>query len=148
MRPLAKGERPWRLGSQLYVGFFGGALAVAAIAWENSRRVGAPRETQKWIVIVGALGVVASVIVSYMLYGNDFGSAARLGYRIVGVLTFGVLYKLQRSADRVYSFRSPSDHEHDYDSMWGAGLVAVLAGGLLQLGIVFGGMALIHSIAG
>jgi hypothetical protein len=143
VRALGRGERPWRLSSQLYVGFFGGALAVAALAWVNARRLGASRQTQWWIVGVGVVGVVASVVVSYLLYGDDLGRSARIGYRVVGVLAAGALYKLQAAADRVYSFRAPGDDDEQYDSMWGPGLLATFAGGLLQLGIVFAGISLI-----
>jgi hypothetical protein len=92
------------------------------------------------------IGVVASVVVSYLFFGDDYGSAARIGYRVVGVVTSIVLYRLQRSADRVYQFRTPGSDEDQYDRMLAPGLVAVLVGGVLQLGIVFAGMSLIHGI--
>jgi hypothetical protein len=144
VRPLDEGERPWRLGPQFYVGFLGGALAVAALAWVNARRLGASREVERWIVVVGAVGVVASVIASYILAGQGL----HIGYRIVGVLVAGSVYKLQQPADRVYSFRQPGDGDDHYDSMWVPGLVATVGGGLLQLAIVFGGIALIEAAAG
>ena len=147
VRPPA-GERPWRLSSQVYVGFFGGALAVAALAWANARRLHAPRETQRWIVVLGGLGVVVSVVVSYVLYGDDFGRSARLGYRIVGVLLAGALYKLQEPADRVYSFRTPGDDDEQYDPMWAPGLLATFVGGAAQLALVFAGMGLLDAVAG
>jgi hypothetical protein len=148
IRALEPGDRPWRLGSMFYVAFFGGALAVAALAWENSRRLGTPPDRRRWVFWLGVAGVVASIVVSYLLYGNDYSSAARLGYRLVGALTFGALYRLLKPDDRLYTFRSPSAHEDDYDSLWGPGLLAIFAGGLVQLGLVFGGMAIIHSAVG
>lgn len=140
------GGRPWRLTSQFYVAFFGGALAVTALAWLNAGRLGATREVKRWILVAGTVGVVASVVVSYIFSGDDYGSAARIGYRVVGVVTSIVLYRLQRSADRVYQFRTPGSDEDQYDRMLAPGLVAVLVGGVLQLGIVFAGMSLIHGI--
>jgi hypothetical protein len=146
VEPLAAGERPWQLSSQFYVAFFGGALAVTAIAWLNAKRLRATEETQRWILILGALGVVASVVVSYLLYGNNFGSATRIGYRVVAVLLAGAFYKLLQAADRVYSFRSPAPEDEQYDSMWGPGLLATFVGGAVQLGVVFAGMALIDAV--
>lgn len=140
------GGRPWRLTSQFYVAFFGGALAVTALAWLNAGRLGATREVKRWILVAGTVGVVASVVVSYIFSGDDYGSAARIGYRVVGVVTSIVLYRLQRSADRVYQFRTPGSDEDQYDRMLAPALVAVLVGGVLQLGIVFAGMSLIHGI--
>ena len=144
---LPRGERPWRLSSQFYVAFFGGALAVAALAWVNAGRLRADDAVRKSIVAAGALGVVVSVVASYLLYGNDAGSSARFGYRIVGVGLSLVLFKLQKSADRVYSFRTHAPEDELYDSMVRPGLLAVIVGGLLQLGIVFGGIALIGKVA-
>src|SRR3954462_12283685 len=87
----AKGERPWRLSSQFYVGFFGGALAVSALAWLNAERLDAPPDPRRWIALLGVLGVVASVVVSYALYGNDYGRGARIGFRVGGVIIAGAV---------------------------------------------------------
>lgn len=147
VRALPRGDRPWRLGSQLYVGFFGGALAVAAVAWENSRRLGAPAETRRFVVVLGVLGVAASVVVAYLLYGKGLGGV-RVGYRVVGVLAFGALYKLQEGADRVYSYRAPGGDDEQYDSLWVPGLVAAVAGGLVEAGIVFAGVVALRGAFG
>lgn len=146
VRDPAAGGRPWRLSSQFYVAFFGGALAVTALAWLNAGRLGATTEVKRWILVTGTVGVVASIVVSYMFFGDDYRGAARIAYRVVGVVTSIVLYRLQRSADRVYSFRTPRSDDEQYDAMLGPGLVAVLAGGVLQLVIVFAGMSLIDGI--
>jgi hypothetical protein len=148
VRNLPAGGRPWRLSSQFYVAFFGGALAVTALAWLNAVRLGATRDTRRWILVTGTVGVVVSIVVSYIFFGDDYGSAARIGYRVVGVVTSIVLYRLQRSADRVYQFRTPGSDDEQYDRMLAPGLVAVLAGGVVQLGIVFAGMSLIDRIIG
>jgi hypothetical protein len=148
VEPLTEGERPWQLSSQFYVAFIGGALAVTAIAWLNAKRLRASSETQRWILVLGALGVVASVVVSYLLYGDNFGSATRIGYRVVAVLLAGAFYKLLQPADRVYSFRSPVPEDEQYDSMWVPGLIATFAGGAVQLGIVFAGIALLDTVLG
>ena len=148
VEPLTEGERPWQISSQFYVAFIGGALAVTAIAWLNAKRLRASSETQRWILVLGALGVVASVVVSYLLYGDNFGSATRIGYRVVAVLLAGAFYKLLQPADRVYSFRSPVPEDEQYDAMWVPGLIATFAGGAVQLGIVFAGIALLDTVLG
>lgn len=148
VRSPPAGGRPWRLSSQFYVAFFGGALAVTALAWLNAARLGATRETNRWILVTGTVGVLVSIVVSYIFFGNDYGSAARLAYRVVGVVTSLVLYRLQRSADRVYQFRTPESDDEQYDRMLAPGLVAILAGGVVQLAIVFAGMSLIDRIIG
>jgi hypothetical protein len=146
VRSPAAGRRPWRLAPQFYVAFFGGALAVTALAWLNAGRLGATREAKRWILVAGTAGVVASIVVSYIFFGDDYASAARIGYRVVGVVTSIVLFRLQRSADRVYQFRTAGSDEEQYDRMLAPGLVAVLVGGVLQLAIVFAGMSLIDRI--
>ena len=148
VRALRRGERPWRLGSQFYIAFFGGALAVTAIAWLNARRLGASRDTERWILILGALGVLVSIVASYLLYGGDFSSASRIGYRIVGVVLFGALYKLQQPADRVYAFRQPGEDDDQYDRLWGPGLAATFGGGLVQLLLVLAGIAALDAVFG
>jgi len=148
VRELGEGERPWRLGSQFYVAFFGGALAVTAIAWLNARRLGAPRETQRWILVLGAIGVLASVAVSWMIFGRDLGRSLRIAYRVVAVLLAGALYKLQQRPDRVYAFRTPGDGDEQYDSLWGPGLVAAFVGGVVQVGILGVGILVLDGVLG
>jgi len=146
--PPAEGERPWRLGSQFYVAFFGGALAVTAIASLNARRLGAPKETQRWILVLGAVGVVASVIVSWALFGRDLGRSLRIAHRVVAVLLAGALYKVQQRPDRVYAFRAQGDDDEQYDSLWVPGLVAALVGGLVQVGILGLGILALDAVFG
>jgi hypothetical protein len=129
-------ERPWRLGSQVYVAFFGGVLAVTAIAWLNARRLGLDDRSRLLILLLGVAGLVASVLVP-VLRDEDASDAYRLTSRIIGVVAFGGLYLIQRSANRVHeSFRG--DDEEAYASLWGPGLLAVVVGGLAQAAIVFG----------
>ena len=133
---LAEGERPWRLGSQFYVAFFGGPLAVAAIAWFNARRLGMPSARTWLIPAVGLAGLVATIVAA-LVVDADLGDSQRLVARIAAVATFGVLYLLQRAPDRVYhAFADGDDEEHMYDSLWGPGLAATFGLGILQLGIL------------
>ena len=131
---LRPGERPWRLGSEFYVAFFGGVLAVTAIAWLNARRLGLAPARQWLILGLGATGFVVMLIVLAVL---DFepGRAYRFAGQITGVIVFVVYYAIQKEGDRVYSTFAPDDAE--YDSLWIPGLIAVIVGFLAQLAVIF-----------
>jgi hypothetical protein len=129
-------ERPWRLGSQVYVAFFGGVLAVTAIAWLNARRLGLGERERLLILLVGAAGLVAALLVP-IVRDEDPADAYRLTSRIIGVVAFGGLYLIQRAADRVHGAFGEDDDDA-YASLWGPGLAAVVIGGIIQAVIVFG----------
>ena len=130
-KPREEGNRPWRLGSQFYVAFFGGPLAVAAIAWFNAERLGMPSSARRWIPAIGLAGLVASVVAAVAI-DTDLGGAQRLIVRIAGVAAFGLLYLLQRAPDRVYHAFNEGDEDALYDSLWGPGLAATFGLGILQ----------------
>jgi hypothetical protein len=120
-------RRPWRLGSQFWVAFFGGPIAAAVIAYLNAQRLGIADRRRLLMLATGAagffVGIGAAVAVTSLEYG---GTAARLGNQIAGVLAYVVLYRLQRPADRVYVFYGSSKEDDEaYDSLWGPGLAAV-----------------------
>jgi hypothetical protein len=129
--PLEEGSRPWRLGSQLYVGFFGGALAVAAIAWVNAERLGVPAARRRLIVLIGAAGV-AGTIAAALVAGTDVGNTIRLVARVGGVATFGLLFLVQRPFDRVYHSFTEGDEDQIYDALWVPGLAATFGLGIVQ----------------
>lgn len=129
------GRRPWRLGSQFYVAFFGGAAGAAIIAVLNAARLGLP-SAQRWAIAgLGLAGLLASAIVISAIGLGDDGdnSTVRIAGRVVGVVAWGGMYLIQRSADRIHDYRSPQDDP--YDSMWVPGVLAAVAGGLVQLAI-------------
>jgi hypothetical protein len=136
-RVLAKGERPWRLNSQLWVAFFGGALAVAAIAWVNAKRLGVDPARRRLIPVVGIAGLVATIAIVELVLDGEFGSSQRILGRLVGVAAGGVLVALQTSADRVYHSYGEGDEDELYDSLWGPGLAATLGLGLVQAVVVY-----------
>lgn len=139
---LEEGRRPWRLGSQFYVAFFGGVLAVSAIAWLNARRLGVSPQRRRLIAVVALAGLVG-VIVVVLLFGGDVASSQRLLARLVAVGAFGVLYALQMSADRVYHAFEGGDEDDLYDPMWTPGLAATFGLGLVQAGIVAAVLAVV-----
>jgi ABC-type enterobactin transport system permease subunit len=122
------GRRPWRLSSQLYVGFFGGALATTVIAWLNATRLGLPQRDRLLIAGVGVLGLVAAAVAVLVI---DPGSVQpiRLVLGVSGIATAALQSPLQKNADRRYGFRHG---EGSYDSLWVPGLVAVLVLGTAQ----------------
>ena len=128
----ADAPRPWRLGSIVYVAFFGGALAAAAISLLNSRRLGQPAITQAAIAALGIAGFAAVLVVA-ALVGDD---SLRIPIRAVALVAFGGMYLLQRSADRVFHFHQRE--EEPYDSLWGPGLAAVFTLGIAELAAAHG----------
>jgi hypothetical protein len=115
-------ERPWRLSSQIYVAFFGGALAIGAIALINAWRLRLPGRTQAVIAASAAAAELALVVVAHLV---DIGDGARIASGVAGLLAYGPAYLLQRSADRVYHYHS--DDPEPYDGLLGPGFVACLA---------------------
>ena len=131
--PVApKGSRPWRLGSQVYVAFFGGVLATTAIAFLNGRRLGMEQRRIGAVLGIGALGVATAAAVA-LLVGVEL-QTLRILERGIALATFGGQYLVQRTPDRVYHyFTGTHDEDEDYDSLWVPGLIAVVVGGVLQL---------------
>jgi hypothetical protein len=129
-RPAVK---PWRLGSQVYVAFFGGPLAVGVIAAYNSITLGLPRSAR--LAIAGiALAAEAAFAAVVLLTETD---STRLFSIVAGLAAYGGVYLIQRSPDRVYHFHSAD--EEPYDSLFGAGLFAVIVARIVE-GIAYAGV--------
>ena len=128
----------WRLGSQVYVAFFGGVLAVTAIALVNAGLLRAPARVRAGILACGAAGLAVVVLAaSLLLSGDDVPDGARTALTLVGVAAWGGMYLLQRPWDRIYSsFARETEEDELYESLVGPGLVAVIAGFLAQTAIV------------
>jgi hypothetical protein len=124
--------KPWRLQSQIYVGFFGGALAVGGIAFFNAIMLGVPVRARVAIV---ALALAAEAVMLTAVALTETG-ILRLGGVVAGVVVYGGAYLIQRSADRVYQFHT--DEDEPYESLFGAGLVACFVGRLLEAALAEG----------
>lgn len=131
VRARPAGDPPWRLGSQVYVAFFGGVLAVTAIAYFNAQRLGLDQGVRLRVLGAGVLGVCGLLAAAVLVEETD---TLRLVTRGIGLLTYGLLYLIQRVADRIHQMTAPDDDP--YDSLWAPGIAAVVAGALIQAGFV------------
>ena len=125
-------SRPWRLGSHVYVGFFGGPLAVGAVAAYNSVALGMPRSARLAIAAI-ALAAEAVFVAFVVATGTD---ETRLVSIIVGLAAFGGVYLLQRSADRVYHYHA--DDDDPYASLFVPGLIAVIVARVVEAVLIVG----------
>jgi hypothetical protein len=128
--PATEG-RPWRLGSQFYVAFFGGPLAVGAIAVINATRLRMPDRKRLLLLGIALAGFVVAVAVA-LLAGDRLSGSVRLVSTAAGIATSGLLYVVQRPYDRSYHAFTNGDEDDLYDSLVGPGLLAVLTLGIAQ----------------
>jgi hypothetical protein len=126
--------RPFRLSSQVYVAFFGGALAVGGIGFLNAAMLEMPNRARVAIVAL-ALAAEGALVAVVAATETDQG---RLISIVAGLAAFGGAYLLQRSPDRVYHFHT--DDDEPYQSLFGPGLIACIAArifeGVLLLGLL------------
>ena len=132
-RQLPEGSRPWRLGSQFYVAFFGGPLAIAAIGFVNAARLGLPGSRRWQIAAAGAAGLAGAVAAVLLL---DWDVTPRLTVAVAGVASYLIVRRLQKDADRLYGLGR--DEDLAYDSLVGPGLLAVVVGGLATVAALTG----------
>jgi hypothetical protein len=131
-RPVATERPPWRLNSQYWLSFLGGAAAVTALAVLNARRLQLSRNVQRRMVLGGVLVVLVELAIAFTAiigFGldPDRGARARLlprwSYALINLLWAAVLVRWQAPAARQYE----SFGRGDYASMWGPGFIAGLA---------------------
>jgi len=128
-----EGRRPWRLSSQLYVGFFGGAIATTVIAWMNATRLGLSQRDRLLIAGVGVVALLAAAVAVFVL-DPDGNRRIRLIVSFTGIATAAAQRLLQAKADRRYGFRHG---EGAYDSLWVPGLIAVLVLGTVEAVLLY-----------
>ena len=131
-KTLAEGERPWRLGSQVYVAFFGGPLAAAAVGYLNAGRLGLPRERRAAIVAAGLVGFAVAIVVALTVESE--WTRPRFLLLATGLLAYSATYRLQRAADRLYGLGR--DEETAYDSLWQTGIAIVLVAGIASAAVL------------
>jgi hypothetical protein len=124
--------QPFRLSSQVYVAFFGGALAVGTIGFINAMFLGMPVRARAAIV---TLALAAEAALVAIVAGTDTDQVRLLSI-VAGLVAFGGAYLLQRSPDRVYHFHA--DEDEPYLSLFGPGLVTCIAARIIEAGLLFG----------
>lgn len=129
-------ERPWNPASNFYVAFFGGVIAATAIAYLNAVRLHVEHLRPR-IVAVGLAGVVVALVIARFISesvtdDDEARRYVRLASRVVAVLVHFVFAALLKQADRRFQLTGG-----DYESLWQPGLVAVLAGGVVQAVLLY-----------
>jgi hypothetical protein len=133
-RTAPSAQRPWRVGSQVWIGLLGGPLPVALIAWLNGGRLGVDSRRRGWILGWGVLGLVATLVAAWFIGGAHDGdlraarSFLRLSSRAAGLLAYLAVARLQGAADRAYRMFD----ERGYASLWGPGATALFGLGIPQ----------------
>lgn len=122
--PRPDAARPWRVGSQVYVGFFGGAIAVGIIAFLNTYRLRLPDRSR--LLVAGAALAGLGVTVTMLAAG-----VPRPSWQLGGVVTYGLVYLIQRRADRAFEIFG-GEHE----SLVGPGILAALLGWFVGINLV------------
>jgi hypothetical protein len=125
------------VGSQFWVAFFGGVLAVGAIAYLNGRRLGLPHGRQRLILPATALALAVSVgIAAYFLSSpveKGLRPLARRTFQVVSVVLYVVLAWIQKPADRRHQL-----FHGEYASLWKPGFLALGGSFAVTVVLVFG----------
>jgi len=141
---VAANRLPWRVSSQFWLGFFGGSLAVGAIAWLNGKRLGLPPERQRSIALstLVAFGLSVAIAAYFVsLHGDrEWRAWGRRAVQAVGVLLYLVLARIQKPADRRHRLFGG-----EYASLWGPGVLALL-GSLVATLVLFAGALLVTGV--
>jgi hypothetical protein len=120
----ADAAKPWRVSSQVYVGFFGGALAVGLIAFLNTYRLRCPDRSR--LLVVGATLAGCAATATMLVLGIE-----RPSFQVGGVTAYGLVYLIQRRADRAFEI-----FDGDHESLVRPGIAAALAGWFLSLNVI------------
>ncbi|MFG1813392.1 hypothetical protein ACGFIF_06485 [Kribbella sp. NPDC049174] len=121
--------RPWRLMSQTYVAFFGGAIASTVIAFLNARRLGVDAAGRRLILLTGAAGLVAVTIALALPFGEyDETPVPSVVVTAIAMVCSYVQQRIQRPMDRAFQLRGT-----DYRPLWGPGIAATVGGVAVQI---------------
>jgi len=127
---VRSGYKPWRVQSQFWVAFFGGVLAVTGVAFLNSGHLGMSARTRGAILALGGAALAVYVALAVWLV-NENAQNLRIAGRLLAVVLFLVLARIQRPADARYQLFA----DGEYAPLWGVGITASIIGGLAQAGI-------------
>lgn len=137
-------KKPWRQGSQFYVAFLGGTMAYAIISYINGKRLGIRRDLLFLILLLGIIGMLGTICLGYWLgvtnllhVSDSRARILRYSNRGIAVLVYLACSQIQKSADRIYSFRT---NGNGYASLWLPGIISTVvvggAQGILSYGIL------------
>lgn len=139
--PAPARRKPWRVRSQVWVAFFGGILAVTAIALLNAKRLGMSGR-QRWLMAGAGLVAMAILFALWLRLppASDYitflrgGRDLRIYARVIAVALFLLFAAMQKRAESQHLVFAGGE----YASLWGAGLAATFGLGFLQLFLVAG----------
>jgi hypothetical protein len=129
--------RPWRLKSQLYVAFFGTAIACTVIAVLNARRLGVDAAGRRRILLAGAIGLAAStaafLLLDDLLCAEDpYAMVPNIAATAIAMLCSLSQQRVQRPMDRAVQLRGT-----EYRSLWWPGIPAAIGGGILHTLVLY-----------
>ncbi|MEW5986406.1 MAG: hypothetical protein AB1791_07210 [Chloroflexota bacterium] len=113
--------KPWSLGVQAWVALLGGSLAITILAFLNGRRLGLTAARQGLILIIGAMGFVATLLAAQLLhlgqlppFYSPIRESAGMEYRLlsqaIALISYFFLVRLQRSDYRTHCFYRATEH--------------------------------------
>jgi len=138
--PAEQRPLPWRVSSQFWVALLGGVPAVTAIAFLNAGRLGTPASKRRWILVSGIVALLVSIgVAGWLGIVEEQRRTARIVMRVVAVLLFLVLARLQRDEDAHYQVFGSGQ----YAPLWIPGIIATVLSGLGLVGIVLAVWALL-----
>ncbi|MDP9022581.1 MAG: hypothetical protein M3N57_07770 [Actinomycetota bacterium] len=133
-------ESPWDPRSMVYVAFFGGVIAITAIAYLDAQRLAVSVRDRHRIIAIGAVAFAAVLLLALPLAPQGaglFASARPVRFlgRGVAILAHLVFVRLLAPAARAFEIR-----DGEYASLWRPGLTAAALGGFAQailVGLLF-----------
>lgn len=143
-RSRGAGPPPFRIGSQIWVALFGGALSMFAIGMVNAARLELSQRQRRLMLYLGLAATVLTVAIYIAVFHVTGGQVpttgewprtrvvSRYGHRAVALLLWLAYSRIQRPADRSFQFGGG-----EHASLWKPGLLVVLGGGLVQLLLYF-----------
>lgn len=123
---------PWNPASHVYVAFFGGVIALTAIAYLNASRLHLEEKAALRFILWGLGAFAAAIAVAYAIEGavadsDQARSYVRLGSRAVAIGLHFIFAARLKQSDRRFQFA-----DGEYESLWGPGIAAVIVGGIVQ----------------